>query len=178
VSRSTLELNEASAKAFLEWLFGAGRAKWSRVQPTDIWGFASHYVRGVKPGTGKSRLGYPRRKPRGRIRSDCGKLPSVKFACAGEGFQARSSTSRPLEGKLQKLWQIALEAVMPRPQLFDAFALRISTSKPPAACSPIQISSAASVLWSYDWYLSPPGQGRHRASMFRHPATEHFMARA
>jgi site-specific recombinase XerD len=61
VSRSTLERNEASAKAFLEWQFGAGRAKWSRVQPADIWRFASHYVRGVKPGTGKSRLGCVRR---------------------------------------------------------------------------------------------------------------------
>jgi hypothetical protein len=61
VGRATLELNEACAKAFREWQFGTGRANWSRVQPTDIWRFASRYVRGVKPVTGKSRLGYVRR---------------------------------------------------------------------------------------------------------------------
>jgi len=61
VGQATLELNEASTKAFMEWQFGAGRANWSRVQPTDIWRFARHYVRGVKPITGKSRLGYVRR---------------------------------------------------------------------------------------------------------------------
>ena len=61
VGQATLELNEASAKAFLEWQFGAGRANWSRVQVTDIWSFATRYVRGVKPLTGKSRLGYVRR---------------------------------------------------------------------------------------------------------------------
>jgi integrase/recombinase XerD len=61
VGQATRELNEASAKAFMEWQFGTARANWSRVQPTDIWRFASRYVRGVKPITGKSRLGYVRR---------------------------------------------------------------------------------------------------------------------
>src|ERR1035441_5436738 len=61
VSRSTLDLNEAYAKAFLEWQFGTGQANWSEVQPADIWRFAHHYVRGVKPATGKARLGYVRR---------------------------------------------------------------------------------------------------------------------
>jgi len=61
VGQGTLEISEASVKAFMEWQFGAGRAKWSGVKPADIWRFASHYVRGVKPGTGKSRLGYVRR---------------------------------------------------------------------------------------------------------------------
>lgn len=61
VSRATLELTEASVKVFMEGQFGTGRADWSRVQPTDIWRFASRYVRGVKPITGKSRLGYVRR---------------------------------------------------------------------------------------------------------------------
>lgn len=61
VGRATLELNEASAKAFMEWRFGSGRADWSRVQPTDMWRFARHYIRGFKPATSKSRLGYLRR---------------------------------------------------------------------------------------------------------------------
>jgi integrase/recombinase XerD len=61
VGRATLELSEASVKAFMGWQFGTGRASWSRVRPTDIWSFASRYVRGVKPITGKSRLGYVRR---------------------------------------------------------------------------------------------------------------------
>jgi integrase/recombinase XerD len=61
VSQSTLDLNAANGQAFMEWQFGTGRAHWSRVQPTDIWSFARHYVRGVKPTTGKSRLGYVRR---------------------------------------------------------------------------------------------------------------------
>ena len=61
VSQSTLDLNEANTKAFMEWQFGAGQADWSRLKPTDIWSFARHYVRGVTPVTGKSRLGYVRR---------------------------------------------------------------------------------------------------------------------
>ena len=40
VGQATLELNEASAKAFLEWQFGTGQANWSQVEPTDIWSFA------------------------------------------------------------------------------------------------------------------------------------------
>jgi site-specific recombinase XerD len=61
VSQSTLDLNRDNAVAFMEWQFGNDRAKWSRVQPADIWRFARHYVRGVKPTTAKSRLGYVRR---------------------------------------------------------------------------------------------------------------------
>ena len=61
VSQSTLDLNEANTKAFMEWQFGAGQADWSLLKPTDIWSFARHYVRGVTPVTGKSRLGYVRR---------------------------------------------------------------------------------------------------------------------
>jgi site-specific recombinase XerD len=73
VSQSTLDLNEAYAKAFLEWQFGTGRANWSEVQPADIWQFARHYVRGVKPTTGKSRLGYVRRFLRFvHLRGACG----------------------------------------------------------------------------------------------------------
>ena len=61
VSRSTLELNEANTKAFLKWQFGTGRAQWSQVRPSDIWDFARRHVRGVKPSTAKSYLGYVRR---------------------------------------------------------------------------------------------------------------------
>ncbi len=61
VGRATLELSEAGAKAFMEGQFGTGRADWSRVRPSNIWRFAGRYVRGVKPVTGKSRLGYVRR---------------------------------------------------------------------------------------------------------------------
>jgi site-specific recombinase XerC len=48
VGQATLELNEASAKAFMEWQFDTSRANWSLVQPTDIWRFARRYVRGVQ----------------------------------------------------------------------------------------------------------------------------------
>ena len=73
VSRSTLDLNEANAKAFLTWQFGTGRANWSRVKPTDIWRFAHHYVQGVKSTTAKSRLGYVRRFLRFvHLRGACG----------------------------------------------------------------------------------------------------------
>jgi site-specific recombinase XerD len=45
----------------MEWPFGTARANWSQVQPTDIGSFARRHVRGVRPITGKSRLGYVRR---------------------------------------------------------------------------------------------------------------------
>jgi integrase/recombinase XerD len=45
----------------LEWQFGNGRAQWSRVRPTDIWRFAHHYVRGIKPVHARAGLGYVRR---------------------------------------------------------------------------------------------------------------------
>jgi len=61
VGQSTVDLNEANAKAFMEWQFGTRQANWSLVQPADIWSFARHHVRGVRPTTGKSRLGYVRR---------------------------------------------------------------------------------------------------------------------
>jgi len=61
VGRATLELNEFNAKAFMEWQFGRGRAHWSQVRPTDIWRFARQYVRGIKPISAKSGLGYVRR---------------------------------------------------------------------------------------------------------------------
>jgi len=61
VGEATLALSAAHAKAFLEWQFGTGRAKWLRVRPSDIWSFAHHWVRGVKPATGRWRLGYVRR---------------------------------------------------------------------------------------------------------------------
>ena len=73
VSRSTLELNEANTKVFLQWQFGTGRAKWSQVQPSDIWHFARRHVRGVKPSTAKSYLGYVRRFLRFvHLRGACG----------------------------------------------------------------------------------------------------------
>lgn len=61
VSQSTLDLNRDNAAAFMEWQFGKSRANWARLQPTDIWRFARHHVRGVRLTTGKSRLGYVRR---------------------------------------------------------------------------------------------------------------------
>ena len=61
VSQSTLDLNRDNAAAFMEWQFGTGRADWLRLQPSDIWRFARHHVRGVRLTTGKSRLGYVRR---------------------------------------------------------------------------------------------------------------------
>ena len=87
VSQSTLELNEANTKAFLEWQFGAGQADWSRLKPTDIWSFARHYVRGIAPMTGKSRLGYVRRFLRFvYLKGACGPQLSgaiPKVACRG-----------------------------------------------------------------------------------------------
>jgi len=41
VSQSTLDLNEANTKAFMEWQFGAGQADWSLLKPTDIWSFCA-----------------------------------------------------------------------------------------------------------------------------------------
>jgi len=61
VGQSTLEANETNAKAFMEHQFGARRANWSQVKPADIWSFARHRIRGVKPITGKHRLGCVRR---------------------------------------------------------------------------------------------------------------------
>ncbi len=73
VGQSTLDLNETNAKAFMEWQFGTDQANWSQVQPTDIWSFARHQVRGVKPIMGKSRLGYVRRFLRFiHLRGACG----------------------------------------------------------------------------------------------------------
>ena len=73
VGQSTLDRSEANAKAFMEWQFGTGPAHWSQVQPTDIWSFAGHHVRGVKPVMGKSRLGYVRRFLRFvHLRGACG----------------------------------------------------------------------------------------------------------
>jgi integrase len=57
----------------MEWQFGTAQANWSQVQPTDIWSFARHHVRGVKPIMGKSRLGYVRRFLRFvHLRGACG----------------------------------------------------------------------------------------------------------
>jgi site-specific recombinase XerD len=61
VGQSTLEFNEDNAKAFMQWQFGTGQANWSQVKPTDLWSFARDHIRGVKPSTGKARLGYVRR---------------------------------------------------------------------------------------------------------------------
>ena len=73
VGRATLELNEARARGFLKWQFGHGRAQWSRVRPTDIWQFAHHYVRGIKPAHARAGLGYLRRFLRFvHLRGACG----------------------------------------------------------------------------------------------------------
>ena len=92
VSQSTLDLNEANAKAFLEWQFGTGQADWSRVRPVDIWQFSRFYVRGVKPTTGKSRLGYVRRFLRFvHLRGACG----PELAAAIPKVAVRGAWPRP-----------------------------------------------------------------------------------
>lgn len=93
VSRSTLDLNEAAAKAFMQWQFGKGESDWSKVSPRDIWCFARHYVRGIQPISAKSGLGYLRRFLR---------FVHLRGACGAELARAipkvavrRSASSRP-----------------------------------------------------------------------------------
>jgi site-specific recombinase XerD len=103
VSQATLDLNEANTKAFMEWQFGPGRADWSAVQPADIWSFARRHVCGVKPTTGKSRLGYVRRFLRFvHLRGACGpELAAAIPKVAVYGAPARPEILTPQQrGKL------------------------------------------------------------------------------
>jgi integrase/recombinase XerD len=61
VGPATIEPSVVTVRAFLDWQFGNSRVSWTRVQAGDIWRFASHHVRGLKPRYAKVRLGCLRR---------------------------------------------------------------------------------------------------------------------
>ena len=60
VGASTIEHSVSTACDFLRWRFGRGHADWSRVQASDIWGFARSCARGARPIYAKARLGHLR----------------------------------------------------------------------------------------------------------------------
>ena len=102
VSQSTLELNEANARAFMEWQFGSGPAGWSRLKPTDIWSFARHSVRGIAAMTGKSRLGCVRRFLRFvHLKGACGpQLAGAIPKVASRGSRQPEILTQQQRGKL------------------------------------------------------------------------------
>jgi site-specific recombinase XerD len=54
---STRENYGTRVRLYLAWQFGAARPDWSKIQVEDIWRYADHCARAVKPITANGRLG-------------------------------------------------------------------------------------------------------------------------